>query len=819
MILDFSKINKDDVATVGGKAANLGEMISAGFHVPRGFVITTAVYNQFLKDNHLDIMICNKLVECENEKDVLNIVSDFREKIYQGEFSDSIKNDIRDAYEKLGIFSGVAVRSSATAEDLEDASFAGQQETYLNVRGLDEVLLKVKACFASLWSDRAVSYRYHNKYYQEVSIAVVIQEMVESEKSGVLFTVNPLNKNENEMQINSSFGLGESVVSGKVTADSFIVDKKGNILESYIARKERKIIYEEHGTAEVDIPYDVKDKPSLNNTEIKRLAEVAVAIEEHYKMPMDIEFGIKDQEIYILQARAITTLQKKKQVSKDLVNEYIKNITIKKRDREMMSFLIEKIPVALKAFEFDFLEVIDQQKKILFEEIGLDMPSNLTMDRDAIMTLSKSYKHLNHNIIHIFSTLKTLRNLSYQVEKCKEFIPYYQKKIDAFSLLDFDHMSLLECKDFISESYHFLEELAYKRFKYALFPMVFNTRKFKKIVTRVNEKYTSFDLFWDLNNKTAVVTKDMMELAEKIKTDDVLKEKILSRSSYHKLINDFPEFKKLIYEFLDKHGFKSDFNVCLIEGKSFHEQPERLIDILIPLLDDNMNTSSSHDFKELMERIKKVYGRKYECIEKEIEDFRYLHFVREESQYLWESLFYYVRQCLKRANMLLLHHKDYKNGLANLFYDELLIVLEEGSLSDEYREKIEKRIDNYPLSSAVWEETKLLLFDFKSDILEGVSGSAGTVVGNARIILKTSDFYKMKKGDILVCHYTDPEWTPLFQLASAVVADTGSALSHAAIVAREFNIPAVLGVGFATSKFKDGDIIRVDGDKGEVKGV
>ncbi len=809
MILDFNKIRKGDVSIVGGKGANLGELISAGFHVPKGFVITTNLYHQFLKDNHLDDIVINEQMDA----------ADFREKIYQGEFSTNIKNAIRDAYQNLGD-AAVAIRSSATAEDLEEASFAGQQETYLNIKGMDEVLEKVKACFASLWSDRAVSYRIHNRYHQKVSIAVVIQEMVESEKSGVLFTINPLTKSENEMQINSSFGLGESVVSGKVTADSFIVDKKGRVLESYIARKDTQIIYGENGVKEEVLSDDIKNTPSLTTDEIKSLIEVAVAIEAHYKMPMDIEWGIKDKEIYILQARSITTLKERAKVNKDVVKDYIKDITIKKRDREMMSFLIEKIPVPLKAFEFDFLEVIDQQKKILFEEIGINMPSNLRMDDDAIMTLSKSYKHLNHNIVHVLSTLKTLRNLSYQVDNCKEFIPYYQKKISAFSVLDFSNMSLLDCRDFITESYHLLEELAYKRFKYALFPMIFNTRKFKKIVRKVDEKYTSFDLFWDLNNKTAVVTKDMMDLAEKIKKDDVLTDKIRSRTSYHMLMKEFPIFKKLTAEFLEKHGFKSDFNVCLIEGKSFHEEPDRLIDILVPLLDDDtINMSLSHDFKELMKGIKKVYGRKYECMEKEIEDFRYLHVVREESQYLWESLFYYVRLCLKRANTILLHDEDYKNGLANLFYKELLIVLEEGCLRDDYKKKIEKRIDHYPLAFAVWEETKLLLFDFKADTLKGVSGSTGTALGTARIILKTSDFYKMKKGDILICHYTDPEWTPLFQLASAVVADTGSALSHAAIVAREFNIPAVLGVGFATTKFKDGDIIKVDGDKGEVKGV
>ena len=144
-------------------------------------------------------------------------------------------------------------------------------------------------------------------------------------------------------------------------------------------------------------------------------------------------------------------------------------------------------------------------------------------------------------------------------------------------------------------------------------------------------------------------------------------------------------------------------------------------------------------------------------------------------------------------------------------------VLKAGRLTDVYKEKIRRRNEKFPLAEKVWEASKLLVFDSRGDVLKGVSGSPGTVVGKVRIICKPEEFYKMQKGDVLVCHLTDPEWTPLFKLASAVVADTGSALSHAAIVAREFNIPAVLGVGFATAKFKDGDLITVDGNKGEVR--
>ena len=233
MILNFDEIKKEDVLIAGGKGANLGEMTSAKINVPRGFVITADDYRDFLKENSIDIFIENEIKKSGNdEKVLLNVADDFRTKIKSGKFPTLLENAIREKYFNLGDNVRVAVRSSATAEDLPDASFAGQQETYLNVRGLDDVLEQVRSCYASLWGNRAVSYRLHQGYGQSsVSIAVIIQEMVESEKAGVLFTVNPVSKKENEMQINASYGLGESVVSGRVTADSYIVDKNGEIIE------------------------------------------------------------------------------------------------------------------------------------------------------------------------------------------------------------------------------------------------------------------------------------------------------------------------------------------------------------------------------------------------------------------------------------------------------------------------------------------------------------------------------------------------------------------------------------------------------------
>jgi len=823
MILDFNEIKKEDVLTVGGKGANLGEMTSAKINVPSGFVITADAYRDFLKVNGIDILIENGIKKsADDEKILLNEAEHFRGKIKSGKFPEQLENAIREKYFNLGNNTRVAVRSSATAEDLPDASFAGQQETYLNVQGIESVLNEVRNCYASLWGNRAVSYRFHQGYDQtSVSIAVVIQEMIESEKSGVLFTVNPVNKKENEMQINASFGLGESVVSGRVTADSYIIDKSGNIIEVNIGSKETQIIYGDKETVEVSVNSDKRKTRALNDREILELMKCGLEIEKHYGMPMDIEWAIKNDIVYILQARAITTLKNSKNdiTGNDLIEKYIKGKKIKKDTQEVMSFLLEKMPFAHRVLDFDYLMAINDQKVNILSEGGIILPRNPIIDDDGIQTFSDDGKRIGKNIFKFFNILKNMKDFELCYKKCKDFMNIYEVEIEEIKHLNFENMTLTECGNFLEESYVLLQKLAYDRFKYALFPSVLNSKKFTKIIKKVNSNYSSFDFYWGLDNKTSVVTNDVYKMAREIRKNEALKKAIISGDNFKELYKKYNDFKNISDEFMKDNGFKSDYNCYCLSAKTFLEDPDRLINILRPILNENSNESNDiKDFSKLMESVKEIYGRKYQDVEKQIRYFRYFHVVREESQYLWETLFYYVRKCVRRINFILLGDENIETGVANLFHKELLEVIKRGNLNESDKEKINRRNEKFPLAVKVWEASKLLIFKTDGDVLKGVSGSTGIAVGKVCLINSPKEFYKMKKGDILVCHLTDPEWTPLFKLASAVVADTGSALSHAAIVAREYNIPAVLGVGFATTKFKDGDTIQVNGNIGEVKG-
>lgn len=849
-VLDFQEIKKEDVMTAGGKGANLGEMTAAGIAVPGGFVVTADAYKAFIKENHLEEMFRRELTEAgKDEAKLLDAAKKFRHAISEGKLPEEVEKAVREKYAQLGEQARVAVRSSATAEDLPDASFAGQQETYLNVRGPEAVLTQIRNCYASLWGNRAVCYRSNQGYDQlSVALAVVIQKMVESEKAGVLFTVNPINQNTDEMQINASYGLGESVVSGKVTADSYLCDKQGKVKSCQIGSKETQIIYADtQGTAakanaqctpddvitsdaqktpgdtaatkEVAVSEKMQKARCLNDEEIAVLCAEAVRIEKHYGCPMDIEWAIAGGSVYILQARAITTLHTDNAEEQKIIAGYLEGMQITGKARANMAFQLEKMPFAYRPLDYDYIIKINRQKAKIFQENGIILTSDPRIDDDGIQTLPTSQVKINGGIFKLFGTLKLLKNFAVCTEKCRTFLAEYEDEIGKMRQIDFEQKNVKECGEFLSYTLNLIGRLAYDRFKYALFPS-FIARDMEKAVQKVDKSYTKFDLFWGLNNKTSEVTRDIAELAGKIKEDKALAADLLQGANYQTLYKKYPEMQSAFDSFLQKNGYKSNYNCYCVDARTLLENPDRLLHILQPLVASTETASGEkeQDFGKLMEQLKAIYGSKYPALKERIEDFRYFHVVREETQYLWETVFYYVRKCLERTNMLLLSDTDYEHGVANLFAEELIAACERGSLSESDKEKIERRNSKHPLAQKVWDASKLLVFDADGDVLKGVSGSTGTAIGKVCIIHGPEEFYKMQKGDVLVCQLTDPEWTPLFNLASAVVADTGSSLSHAAIVAREYGIPAVLGVGFATTRFKDGDTIKVDGDKGEVSG-
>lgn len=330
-VINFNKVGKKDIPRVGGKNATLGEMINAGIRVPPGFAVTTDSYLKFITKKGINEKIFSTLSGIDPE-DVnrLNQASEIIQEMIKGI---TISEDIRDAIiDEYGCLCRerhledipVAVRSSATAEDLPTASFAGQQDTYLWVKGSEQVIDKVQCCWASLFTPRAISYRIKNRFaHEKVLISVGVQQMVNSRSAGVMFTLNPTDGDMSKVVIESSWGLGETVVSGAVTPDKFIVDKiLMEASEKVISKKHIEAVFDEESGQVVtrDVPEERQQERSLEDREIIELVKIAKIIEKHYGMPMDIEWAIDrdipfPDNIFIVQARPETVWSQKKKES------------------------------------------------------------------------------------------------------------------------------------------------------------------------------------------------------------------------------------------------------------------------------------------------------------------------------------------------------------------------------------------------------------------------------------------------------------------------------------------------------------------------
>jgi len=338
----FNEINKDDIPMVGGKGANLGELTQKGLEVPPGFCVTAEAYKYFIEKSNLSGVIREKIekLDVEDSAELQKVSKEIRDLIVKQPIPQDLADEIKTAYDQfnnnIGVQDGeVAVRSSATAEDLPEASFAGQQDTYLHIRGTEELLNHVRKCWASLWTARAIYYREKQKFdHFEVALSVVVQKMVNSEKSGVMFTANPVTSDTNQIMINASWGLGEAVVSGTVTPDEYVVDKNTKeVVEKHIADKLVMIVRKDEGVGTVKV--EVKDylgpeyvnKQCLTDDEILQLVDYGMKIESLYGSHQDIEWGFdKDtKKLYILQARPITTLKgEKKEMEKSADNAQLK---------------------------------------------------------------------------------------------------------------------------------------------------------------------------------------------------------------------------------------------------------------------------------------------------------------------------------------------------------------------------------------------------------------------------------------------------------------------------------------------------------------
>ena len=793
------EVKKEDVSVVGGKGANLGELSNAGLPVPEGFCITGRTFDEYIRRNNFEI-------QTASGSDKL------RASIAAGQIWSELDQEIAESYAALGQNMRVAVRSSATAEDLPEASFAGQQETYLNVVGKEQLIDAIKKCYASLYSVRAVTYRKQTNFDAvKVSLAVVIQKMVGSEISGVLFTADPVSQDPDRMMLNASWGLGEAIVSGKVTPDMYIYSKKQRrIVDKKLGDKDIYIGYGTTGIEERKTSAEQKDCFCLSDKQALEVFGMGLNIEQHYGKPQDIEWAISNGKLYVLQSRPITTLNR----------PTMKQPELSTSQKAVLHNWIEHCPTPLYPLDVEPCQIVDKAKSRVFHELGISIGSELKMDEKGVLSFLESTMRISPRIAKIPFLLGNFTRYAINSTNTERGFSWIKRELHEKSAVEITRLSVQALVQQLKELIELSEEIAYIRFRYNIFPSVAVSKLLYPTLHQVDKHINEFDLLSDLPYKTWELNVALRKLAAHIQNHDELKKAIMGQKTMDDkaiaaIRNDYPGFSVMLQDFLNEFGWKSSSSYCAFGSVSWLEDMTSLFPLIKILVQSDKKDAKNNKFQEILAKVTKRFpAKKAAKVCKKIEEIRGYHMNREESLYLMEMCYGLARRTAFELNSRFPETFEQPKDILFLTLAEMY-ALPEGI--QDYKKRIELRKANRPQNERLWNNLSLGGKSDDQHILTGVSGNRGLCRGRVKKILSLQEFDKMQPGDILVCRYTDPSWTPLFVLASAVISDTGGPLSHSAIVAREYDIPAVLGCGNATETLHDGQEVVVDGDKGIVK--
>lgn len=884
-IKEFGQIDINSIQEVGGKGASLGEMTQAGLPVPPGYCITAEAYRQFVSRAGLAELLA-QLAEpsAMKNEDIALLAQAISQRILETPLPEELAQEIVQAFTQIiGHGSLAAVRSSATAEDLPEASFAGQQESYLNIP-LSELINHIKQCWASLWTERAIHYRINNSFDQrQVYLAVVVQQMVDSEVSGVAFSVNPMNAKENEIVIESVWGLGEGIVSGKVTPDHYVINKQNDPLIRYvIADKEKMAVRPLHGSGTLfaEVAGDQRQRSSLSQKDILELTELIKRIEEHYQFPQDIEWAKKGSRYYILQARPITTLDKAAaQVAEPMGESEFLNFDpelewtnlggVKERYNKPSSVLgwsilepcdtegglyayrsisKKELPSPLFAANiYGYLYLNFTNLKSL-QPLKMLEPYASVQDWQQFAPQRTWFQELTLTIGSIKAGNKLIKSLA---EAFYAMLPGYLDKLDKHKKIDVTGLTMPELLDYIKNNL----ELAKQFFQLQL-PSLSVTEALYNMLTGFMKKWLgdgdlalSSKLVSGLpDNLTVRTNNKLWELTETVASSPYLRE-LLAQSTIPGFLSrldgsaEGKAFQAQLTDFLGDYGH---LNVNMDIAEDFWwENPGIVLAMVKGSLtaDKRINPEEREQQKQKERAETEVLVRsKLNFVQRAIS----AKLLKSTQSYmlLRDNRHFYVTMpfsLIKKAVVTLaerLTAQGYLLDPQDIYY--LTLAELEGLLSHKLAwsqgyEKINRRksaprvaLDDLPSLFKGWPKlsgdaaTARKTASVPSansgqeSALKGVAGSPGQVRGQVKIICSPADFSRFQAGDILVAENTDPAWTPLFAIASAVVTEHGGLLSHGAIVAREYGIPAVLGVRNATKIFRDEQTITVDGKKGAV---
>ena len=879
---------------IGKKAQNLLELAAAGFNVPHFSVITNRYFKEIiLKEiemynqeagNNDEIKDWEAVFSGNTERKIENIIRIIKNHKIKEEFEKEIENTLNEE-------SYYAVRSSSIEEDSSNFSFAGQFETYLYVKK-ENMLEKIKEVWISSFSNHVMKYRKEGKINNEINVpAVIIQEMVNSEKAGVGFSVNPVNNNYDEVVISGTYGLGTSIVDGDENGDLFIYNKKTKEIKKEIRTKKiRQVLDFENKkikTEEINIEEEI-----LNDSEVCELGENIINIEKYYGKPQDMEWAFEKEKLYILQSRPITTLEKTDKKTYNTIIWDNSNIVesypeitlpltfsfIRKAYSEVYKRFSEITGVPAKVVE-SYQDIYDNMLGLLKGRVYYNLinwykllmlfPNSKGNSKfmEQMMGVKKelSEENLNENLLEAEGKMTGFEKFRNKLEKYKAGFTLFmnmfliEKKAEKFYKIidenlngknsDLSNKNIKELKKY----YKFLENKFLKNWE---IPIIndFLVMVWFGLSKKMAEKYIKDDFEKTHNTLIAQEGNSMIsvepskyikKMSLMIKNDKSLKDEIgnIINKNEKSLVEIFKltqnaEFNSTLNEYMEKFGDRTVHELKL-EAPTLREEPLFLIKMIYSLsITENVQ---EHAKRNILEEQKKIYDslkinpiKKY-LLKKTLFYAKKFIRLRENLRYERTKVFGTVRKIMKKMGVHL-KNNNLINNEKDVFYltvDEIFGLVDGSIIDVDLKKLIELRKEEYKKY-----ETEAILPDrfltrgflgenfyyedlagnsqLDENTLQGTGCSKGIVKGKVKIVLNPMDT-QVEDGDIVVTKSTDPSWVMVFPLLKGLIVEKGSLLSHSAIISREMNIPAIVGVQGATSILKTGDMVQFDGSTGIIK--
>ena len=874
-ILNFGDVGPGDAATAGGKGVGLGGLVRAGLPVPSGFVLSTAAYADFVEANHLQAGIHElaALSPTAAPQDYEDASRRIRALFTGGTMPAAIAGELGAAYGRLGNGdAAVAVRSSATAEDLASASFAGQQETYLNVRGPEALAAAVTDCWASLWTARAMAYRAREGIGPDtVRLAVIVQRMVEAEAAGVMFTANPANGRRDQTVISAAWGLGESVVSGSVTTDDVVVEAgTGWVLSRRTADKEVMTVYADRGTREQPVPTARRRQPVLDNQAAAELAGYGTRIADHFGTPQDIEWARAGGEFFILQSRPITALP---EPAADIPDTWPVPYP---HGLYFRASIVEQLPDPLSPLFADLIDgsVSRSLRALLTDAFG----KNVMREDDVGLPTVNGYAYYYYRTSGMWRVMgrspaavrALIRGQAHMgIAGWRDFShPRYEQVIRDWSAKPVGELSgeeLLEGARALLDAGTVYYTAVQSVIPIAATSEISFRAYYDRLVRRDGDPPAQTFLL-GFDSEPIRAEKSLYDLAAWAQGVPGLAAAILKESTPDLVQSQrtgvppagmdhalWQQWQARFQDHLGRFGH-AVYNLDFVSPVPA-DDPSALLDTVKFYLRGHGN--DPHERQRLSaarreaetSRISSRLGpRRRAAFLRVLRWAQNAAPIREDAladvglawPLLRRMLFELGRRLVdsavitEPADVFWLRHRELRSavefGLAGPGTPAAVAItgadrpVRAGAVEERkmlWRGQAKAAAPQL-LPESRWMERAFGSMmpagspDQAGDVIRGAGASSGQVAAPARVLRGPEDFALMEPGDVLVARITTPAWTSLFAMASAVVTDVGGPLSHSSIVAREYGIPAVLGTGVATQRLMSGQRIRVDGDAGTV---